>query len=90
VSAPAIPLMQPFPVVRIASTDTASGIRLSLLRVLAPAGARIDVECKGRGCPAKSESRIATVGKVGAAPVEFRRFERARWRAPRDPDHQGR
>jgi hypothetical protein len=77
VSAPAIPLMQPFPVVRIASTDTASGIRLSVLRVLAPAGARIDVECKGRGCPAKSESRIATVSKVGVAPIEFRRFERS-------------
>ena len=75
VSAPLIQLMQPFPVVRIASTDTASGIRLSLLRVLAPAGARIDVECKGRGCPARSESRIATVSKVGVAPIEFRRFE---------------
>ena len=35
------------------------------------------MECKGRGCPAKSESRIATVGKVGVAPVEFRRFERS-------------
>jgi hypothetical protein len=76
VSAPTIPLMQPFPVVRIVSTDTASGIRLSLLRVTAPAGARVDVECKGRGCPARSESRMAAVGKVGVAPVEFRRFER--------------
>ena len=76
VLAPLIPLMQPFPVVRIASTDTASGIRLSLLRVLAPAGARIGVECKGLGCPARSESRIAAVRKVGVAPVEFRRFER--------------
>jgi PKD domain len=75
VLAPVIPLMQPFPVVRIASTDTASGIRLRVLRVLAPAGARIGVECKGRGCPARSASRIATAGKVGVAPVEFRGFE---------------
>jgi len=76
VVAPLIPLMQPFPVVRIVSTDTASGIRLSVLRVQAPAGARIGVECKGHGCPARSESRIAAVRKVGVAPVEFRRFER--------------
>jgi hypothetical protein len=72
-----LPLMQPFPVVRIASTDTASGIRLILLRVQAPAGARIVVECKGHSCPAKSESRLAAAGKIGVAPVEFRRFERS-------------
>ncbi len=77
VVAAVLPLMQPFPVVRIASTDTASGIRLKLLRVLAPAGARIAVECRGHGCPARSESRIAAAGKVGVAPVEFRRFERS-------------
>jgi hypothetical protein len=76
VVAPLISLMQPFPVVRIASTDTASGIRLRVLRVLAPAGARIGVECKGNGCPARSASRIAAAGKVGVAPVEFKRFER--------------
>ncbi len=77
VTAAPILLMQPFPVVRITSTDTASGIRLKLLRVQAPTGAKIGVECKGHGCPARSESRIAAAGKVGAAPVEFRRFERS-------------
>jgi large repetitive protein len=75
-SAP-VTLMQPFPVVRIASTDTASGVSLTMLRVQASAGARITVACKGRGCPVKSQSRVAAAGKLGPAPVDFRRFERS-------------
>jgi len=71
-------LMQPFPVVRIAGTETASGVKLSLLTVQqVPVGARITVRCKGRGCPIKSERRVAVSSKRGAAPVEFRRFERS-------------
>jgi hypothetical protein len=74
---PGVPLMQPFPVVRIAGTETASGIRLRLLKVQqAPAGARIIVRCKGRGCPLKSVRRVAVLGKRGVAPSEFRGFER--------------
>jgi Bacterial Ig-like domain/PKD domain len=68
--------MQPFPVVRIAGTETASGIKLTLLRVQqAPAGARITVRCRGRGCPVKSVRRVAVLKKRGVAPVEFREFE---------------
>ena len=81
VSGPPLTLLRPFPIVRIASTDTASGVKLSLLRVQAPAGARIAVACKGPGCPVKSQSRVAVASKVGhkkgVAPVEFRRFERS-------------
>jgi hypothetical protein len=77
VTSPPPMLMQPFPIVRIASTDTASGVKLRLLRVQAPAGARIAVACKGRSCPVKSQSRVAAAGKVGVAPVEFRRFQRS-------------
>jgi hypothetical protein len=33
------------------------------------------VRCKGRGCPVKSQSRVAAFGRVGTAPIEFRRFE---------------
>ena len=77
VVSPRTPVMQPFPVVRIAGTETVSGIRLRLLAVQqAPAGSRITVKCKGRGCPVKSSSKVAVAGKVGLAPVEFRRFER--------------
>jgi hypothetical protein len=71
-------LMQPFPVVRIVGTDTASGVRLRLLIVQQlPAGARITVKCKGRGCPIKSASRVAVSNKRGVAPVAFPRFERS-------------
>jgi PKD repeat protein len=72
---PAI-IMQPFPIVRIAGSATRSGVDLRLLSVLAPARARITVSCKGRGCPVKSQSRVAAVGRGGSAPIQFRRFER--------------
>jgi len=71
-------LMQPFPVVRIAGTDTRWGVALRLLKVQQlPAGAQVTLRCKGRGCPTKSVRRIATSNKRGVAPVEFRRFERS-------------
>jgi hypothetical protein len=70
-------LMDPFPIVRIASTDTKAGIRLRLLRVQAPAGARITVACQGRSCPLKSQRRVATPVRSGAPTYTFRRFERA-------------
>jgi PKD domain len=75
---PTASLMQPFPVVRIAGTETASGVKLRLLKVQQmPAGARITVRCKGRGCPVRSARRVAASSRRGVAPVEFRRFERS-------------
>jgi hypothetical protein len=68
-------VMQPFPIVRIAGSATGSGVKLRLLSVQAPGRARITVQCRGRGCPVKSQSRVATVGKVGTTPIEFPRFE---------------
>jgi hypothetical protein len=74
----ATPLMQPFPVVRIAGTETASGVRLRLLMVQQmPSGATITVRCKGRGCPIKAARRVAVSSKRGSSAVEFRRFERS-------------
>jgi PKD repeat protein len=78
VVSPTLLLMQPFPVVRIAGTETASGVKLKLLEVQQmPAGARITLRCKGRGCPIKSATRVAVAGERGVAPVEFRRLERS-------------
>jgi len=78
-SAPLV-LMQPFPVVRIAGSDSAFGVTLSLVTVQAPLGARINVTCTGRGCPARSVSAIAIASKKKkggpVAVVAFRRFER--------------
>jgi hypothetical protein len=70
-------LMQPFPMVRITASGSGAGIRLKLLSVRAPAGAHIAVSCSGKACPVKSQSRVAATVRAGAAPLEFRRFERS-------------
>jgi large repetitive protein len=77
-SAP-VPLMQPFPVVRMSGSFGASGAKISLLAALAPVGATVTVTCHGRGCPAKSQAFVATSpnkSKAGAVTITFRRFER--------------
>jgi hypothetical protein len=77
VVSPRVLLMQPFPVVRIAGTETASGVRLRLLRVQqTPAGAKVTIRCRGRGCPVKSQRRFAVANPRGVAPVDFRTFQR--------------
>ena len=77
-SAPLV-LMQPFPIVRIAGSETYSGVDLRLLTAQAPAGSHVTITCKGHGCPAKSVSQVATAGKHkgSTVTVEFRRFERS-------------
>ncbi len=74
-------LMQPFPVVRIAGSGNANSIRISLFTVLAPTGAKVTVSCRGRGCPAKTQSIVARAlrSKHRAATVliSFGRFERS-------------
>jgi hypothetical protein len=76
-------LVQPFPVVRIAGTQYRRGVRISLLSVQAPVGARIGVLCRGPGCPVKSKAQQrlsatrAASKNGGMALIEFRRFERA-------------
>lgn len=76
VAARDLSLMQPFPIVRIAGTDTSKGAKLKLLSVQAPAGASISVSCHGHGCPSKSESHIVSSGGGGVGLVYLRRFER--------------
>ncbi len=77
VSPLALPLMQPFPIVRITSLKNPRGVRLRLLSVLAPAGAQISISCTGLACPVRSQSHLAGVRHSRATFVEFRRFERA-------------
>jgi len=80
VAARALPLMLPVPIVRIAGTETSSGVDLSLLGVQAPVNARITVTCHGRGCPSKSQSLIAhssRKSKASSVQIAFRRFERS-------------
>lgn len=80
VATAAVPLMQPFPVVRMAGSFSASGAKLSLLAALAPIGAKVTITCHGKGCPTKSQGFVATVGakgKSGTAQITFKRFERS-------------
>jgi hypothetical protein len=79
VTSPAPTLMQPFPVVRIAGSENASGVRVGLLTVQAPVGATVNVSCRGPGCRARSQDVVATSGrsksKAGMVLIVFRRFE---------------
>jgi hypothetical protein len=73
-------LMQPFPIVRIAGAETASGARIKLLSVQAPPTAKVAITCKGRGCKTRNESRVVTASskrKSGAVTLAFPRFQRA-------------
>ena len=63
-------MMAPTPLVRIRGVMTRNGVRLTLLTVRAPKGARITILCKGRGCPAKKWANTAAV-------VRATRFQRA-------------
>jgi PKD repeat protein len=77
VVSPRVLLMAPFPVVRIAGSQTSAGVRLRLLRIQqTPVGASVLVRCRGRGCPTRSQRRLALAGPRGAVPVDFRRFQR--------------
>ncbi|TMK97017.1 MAG: PKD domain-containing protein [Actinobacteria bacterium] len=68
--------MLPFPIVRIAGTAVRAGAKLRVLSVEAPPGVLITLECLGRGCPVRLQSRIAPSSGLATVTVRFRRFER--------------
>jgi hypothetical protein len=64
-------LLASFPVVRLAGKVTRRGTRIRELTVNAPEGARVEVDCRGRGCPfhrlskaAARTSRLLTVRRL--------------------------
>jgi plastocyanin len=76
-------LMSPFPVVRISGIVRKRGIKLRLLSVNGPIGAKVRLRCRGRGCPFRRQSRTVaapTRSATEAAPatglVRIRRFSR--------------
>jgi PKD repeat protein len=61
----------PFPVVRIVGSFGSLGIRIEQLVITAPKGARVEIRCRGRGCPFKRLIR-----KARPQTVRVRRFGR--------------
>jgi hypothetical protein len=77
VLSPTARLMQPFPVVQIAGTEMAFGVKLGELKVQQlQAGALVTVRCKGRLCPIRLARRLAVSSRGRVGPAEFRGFER--------------
>jgi PKD domain len=63
--------ISPFPLVRVAGSFGEEGIRIDQLIVTAPEGARVEIRCRGRGCPFKK-----LVREAGSETVRVRRFKR--------------
>jgi PKD repeat protein len=67
-----IPLLAPFPVVRISGLLYRGSVRISLLKVQAPPGATIRVRCHGGSCaPKRPDVRVQAARK----PLRVRSFE---------------
>src|SRR4051812_46832273 len=66
--------LSPFPVVRLRGRITPRGVRVSLLSVWGPRGARISVRCRGVGCPRGVVRR--TVPRRGSRTVGVRAMRR--------------
>jgi hypothetical protein len=64
----ALPLISPFPIVRIAGRVSRRGARIRRLTVNAPPGTAVKVRCSGRGCPFKRVLRtVSSRVKAGRA-----------------------
>jgi PKD repeat protein len=73
-----IPLLAPFPIVRISGLLYRGSVRISLLKVQAPPGATIRVRCHGGSCASKRpDVRVQAARK----PLRVRSFERRPLRA---------
>jgi hypothetical protein len=78
-------LLAPFPVVLTLGEVLPSGLRIKVLQVEAPRGARVRIRCRGRGCPRRrSRRRPPRSSGPLAIPARSRRYRRfERWlRAP--------
>jgi PKD repeat protein len=69
-----LPMLSPFPIVRIRGVILRGSARLSLLSIKAPTSARIKVICHGGGCP-KKKSVVLRVAS-GKSSVRVRSLER--------------
>jgi PKD repeat protein len=68
---PVLKLISPFPLVRLTGAVVKRGTRIRRLSVRAPAGSRVIVYCRGRGCPVRRVIKF-----VKRSTVRFAAFER--------------
>ena len=66
-----IPLLSPFPIVRVAGSVTAGSVRIRRLIVRAPVCSRVTVRCRGESCPFRRSTRV-----MGRRAMRFRALER--------------
>ena len=64
--------IDPFPVVRISGRFTRSRTKLTRVTIRAPRGARIGVDCKGRGCPYRRRAIAVKFVRVRALQRSYR------------------
>jgi hypothetical protein len=69
---PGSTLISPFPIVRVTGRTAPRGARIKALEVFAPAGARITVDCKGKGCPFRKWRRTAGGKTLTVDPLKGR------------------
>ena len=67
-----LPFIDPFPVVRISGRFTRSGTQLTRVIINARGGARIGVDCKGRGCPYRRKAIAVKLVRVRALQRSYR------------------
>ena len=72
VHAPVAQFLRPFPVVRVIGAVGERGTRIREIVVTVPEGSRMDVTCRGGGCPRTQ----AKGGAIAARTVRVRRFAR--------------
>jgi PKD repeat protein len=65
-------LMAPFPIVRISGRTAPGGAHITLLEVIAPAGAKVSVHCAGKSCPFHRWRRIVGSKRLIVKPLRGR------------------
>ncbi len=71
--------MSPFPLVRLAGLIYPRTVKIRVLSVRAPVGARISVRCRGGSCPMRSTVRLVrATGTRTVATIAFGRVQNRR------------
>jgi hypothetical protein len=74
--------MAPFPLVRLAGLIYPRTVKIRVLSVRAPVGARISVRCHGKSCPVRSTVRLVRAkGSRTVATMSFSRLKNRRLRS---------